>query len=237
MENTSISQGPTIQTTVNSAGSSLDFESQPSLESKSVQPTSEIPLHRSIATGLSIILFIVLLLNAWKTTKYLLNASLHNEKENRLKPSKSWHVLSLLSASFLGLNVFFGGLTAFLLTGRTSEDADAYFQELSPFKLARLSHEHFFGYAISFGLISLLSFVFVGQSKRTLFPCIVLFGSGFLDALSWWLSRYANLGFHTLAFLGGAGFSAAFLFLYINIAMNNVRGIFSDTTMNEGQIQ
>jgi hypothetical protein len=130
----------------------------------------------------------------------------------------------LAVASFLGLNLFFGGLTVFLV-GRTPEDARSYFTEISPLKLARLSHEHSFGYGLLFGAMGTLALAFLGTRRiGVLFPLCLGFAFCALDVASWWLNRYVSYGFHWLSVSTGAVFSVSFLVLYGRLAATNIRG-------------
>lgn len=222
---------PTPAAASSSDSSGLDFDAQPSIEVKLAEAPAETQAHRNMGTGVSFLLVTALFLSAWFLTKRVTQNKTREHWTAKDRFAAPWHLLSFIVSSFLGLNVFFGGLSALLLTGRDPADADAYFLELSAFKMARLSHEHFFGYGISFGLVTLLAFVFVGPSKRVVFPMLILFGSAVLDVASWWLSHYASLGFHVLAVAAGAGFSSAFLCLYFLIASKNIRAILANESV------
>ena len=212
----------------------LNFDAAPSIEIKTALDAPALN-SRFIGetTGLSVVLGVVFLLASWILAKKIAAKSMvlkgkDSSSDPSVKPlSVAWHFLSLCVASFMGLNVFFfGGLTAFLLNGN-NEDAQSYFAEISALKLSRLSHEHFFGYGILFGTVTALGLIFVGPKKRILFPAIVTFLFGALDAASWWLSHYVSFGFHTLSYITGAMFAAGFLALYLQIANCNLIEIFS----------
>jgi|GEM_PF-4102433 len=205
----------------------LNFDSQPALVEKSEAPERLDRIHASTASGISVLLAIVLVVVSFGLTRRLCrNASLAGGVQNpgSTEVAPAWHALSFLVSSFLGLNVAFGGLTAFLLNGVT-EDAQSYFAEISSLKLARLSHEHFFGYGLLFGTMGALAVSFVGPRKRVVFPMLLTFAFGALDAASWWLSRYVSFGFHTLSFITGAMFAVGFLALYLQVAFINLRAI------------
>ena len=211
----------------------LNFDATPSIEIKTA-PDAPALNSRFIGetTGLSVALGVVFLLASWILAKKIAAKSMvlkgkNSSSDPSVKPlSVAWHFLSLSVASFMGLNVFFGGLTAFLLNGN-NEDAQSYFAEISALKLSRLSHEHFFGYGILFGTVAALGLIFVGPKKRILFPAILTFLFGALDVASWWLSHSVSFGFHTLSYITGATFAAGFLALYVQIANCNLREIFS----------
>lgn len=214
-----------------SAPGELNFDAAPGIEARSSpEKAYENRVHEATASGLSVIIAFAVLLASVGAGRFL--SARNANAQTRIAPppggakfAKSWHALSLTVASFLGLNVLFGGLTAFLLNG-VPEDAQAYFSEISALKLARLSHEHFFGYAVLFGLITALTMFFVGSGrKRVLIPAAASFAFSALDAASWWLSRYVSTGFHTLSFLTGGAFALSFLALYVQLARVNIKAI------------
>jgi hypothetical protein len=207
----------------------LNFETTEGIveNSQELQSAGLIPESAAIGMvlGVTVVFFVISILLARKF-KVLMGI-----QTPKTLPSlgKHWHLLSILTCTFLALNLFFGGLSALLL-GRTSEDARAYFAEISAFKLAKLSHEHFFGYGVSFGCIVALSFLFVSCSKiRILLPSLLLFFFGALDIASWWLSHFASFGFHKLSLLTGAIFSASFLMLYFQLIRVNFQSIFKNS--------
>lgn len=209
------------------ADGELNFEAQPALVTKPDAPEHLDRIHAATASGMSVLLAIVLVVGSVGVTRVLCRRALRPHARSAIEATAlapAWHALSFLVVSFLGLNVAFGGLTAFLLNGN-GEDARSYFTELSALKLARLSHEHFFGYAVLFGTMGALALLFVGHRKRVMFPLLVTFAFSGLDAASWWLSRYVSFGFHTLSFITGGMFAAGFLALYLQVAFINLRAM------------
>jgi hypothetical protein len=212
-----------ITNTAGEVSDGLNFDATTTIAERTDAPAGAQVVSVPIASGLSILLGVIAL---------LVSLGIGRSFARRLTPSRSclelapaWHLLSLLVSSFLGLNVFFGGLSAFLLNG-AQEDAQAYFAEISPLKLARLSHEHFFGYGVSFGIMAALAFFFLGPNKkRVLVPVLASFSFAALDAASWWMARYLSFGFHTLSFLTGGVFALSFLALYMQIVRVNLSGI------------
>lgn len=227
----------------------LNFDSAPGIAERTDVTVGVERIHAATASGLSVVLAVVLVLASFGGAKVLSSrakASPHGAPHGvpqdaphgvpraavcglankaALQLTPSWHAVSLLVMSFLGMNVFFGGLTAFLLNGNTV-DAQSYFADISALKLARLSHQHFFGYGLLFGIMALLGLFFVGPNKkRVLFPVLVSFCFGALDVASWWLSRYVSFGFHTLSFITGSMFAMSFLGLYSQIAYINIKAI------------
>ncbi len=209
----------------------LNFESTPTIATRSEKPTGATLIPESIATTLSVsLVFVTLLLtfliSQWLCKKNNTSKSSFKNIENYDIINPSYHVISMLISSFIGLNVFFGGLTALLLNGNT-EDARSYFSEISALKLARLSHQHFFGYGISFGAIAILAFIYLGANKkRILFPVLVTFAFGFLDASSWWLSHFVSFGFHNLSYFTGAAFASAFIVIYFQLVLFHIKFLF-----------
>ena len=223
-----------LSKSTNAAGETsegLNFDAAPALTERSEAPAGAQVVSVPVASGLSVLVAIVALLASFSLAKGLTRRGKHVLSPLTVAPA--WHLLSFLVASFLGLNVFFGGLTALLLNG-VQEDAQSYFAEISALKLARLSHEHFFGYGLSFGVIAALALFFVAtKRKRVLLPVLASFAFALLDASSWWMARYVSFGFHTLSFLTGGVFALSFLALYVQIARVNLgalrRAYFSDT--------
>ncbi|MCA2960562.1 MAG: hypothetical protein IOD12_09930 [Silvanigrellales bacterium] len=142
------------------ADSGFNFEAVPTLQPRSDDSpsTQRALLPDGLAIGLSIALSLLLLgasaggahrLTRRKTGVARGSTAVghppsesHEPVSHRLGPS--WHALALLVLVFMAGNVAFGGLTAWLLAGKP-EDAIGYFESLTALKLARLSHEHFFG--------------------------------------------------------------------------------------------
>ena len=222
---------PETKNTVSETPDGLDFESTTTIAARSEKPSGATLIPESIATTLSVFLVIVTLLLTFLISQSLCkknntSKSLVKNIENYGIINPSYHVLSMLISSFMGLNVFFGGLTALLLNGNT-EDARSYFSEISALKLSRLSHQHFFGYGISFGAIAILAFIFLGANKkRILFPVFVTFAFGFLDSSSWWLSHYVSFGFHNLSYFTGAAFASAFIVIYFQLIFFHIKFLF-----------
>ena len=200
----------------------LNFEATAGVIEKSEEQPSAHLLPDSVARGLSVGVSFILLICSWIVARKLVVRQVNTPNRAFTNAGSHWHLLSLLISSFLALNLFFGGMNAFLL-GRTSEDARAYFSEISTFKLSKLSHEHFFGYGISFGLIAALSFVFVSHSKmRVMLPSALLFLFGALDVTSWWLTHSVSFGFHTLSYLTGTVLFLSFLSLYLQVCFAHI---------------
>lgn len=218
---------------VSSTEGGFDFEA-PAIEKKETEQTAAQVQYQTFAAGGSIVVVVAVALGAWALTlrisklsrKFLSNKASTDSATVTLNPS--WHLLSLLTHLFLAGNVFFGALSAFLLTGNEAEAVQDYFLEMSPFKVAKLSHQHFFGYGILFGVVTAAAFIFVGRDKRrVLFPAVLGFAFTGLDISAWWLSRFVNVGFHNLSVVGGAMFSLAFLCLFFQTVSKNVTTLFA----------
>jgi hypothetical protein len=209
--------------TVKMEPGNLDFEAPQALIEK--RPDSSASL-KPLAAGGSVLITFVALFLAWGVTQKL------NRKTNLALPHTAWqrvttvhwNFLSLLVLCFLGLNVLFGLLTAFLVTDGGSA-SDEYFENLTAFKLAKLSHQHFFGYGLLYGILALLTLCFVGAQKKTLFPLLIGFFFTALDFSSLWMSKYVSTGFHLLSVFSGSLFSLAFLWLCFLTARANIRAI------------
>lgn len=208
----------------------LDFDAKPDLavteEAASSASSSEDLVGAPLAMGLSLGAVIVAAILCYFLSRSLAAGEGSDRKAFAFGAlSRPWHALSLLVCTFLALNVGFGGATALLLNGK-EDDARAYFAEISALKLARMSHEHFFGYALLFGTMGALALGFVGNRRRVVFPLLAAFAFAALDVASWWLARYAGFGFHTLSYLTGGGFALAFLALYVQVARVNFAASF-----------
>jgi hypothetical protein len=201
----------------------LNFESSTGVVEhiSETQPVELIPegVASGISFGLTLLSALMVLIIYFKLRSSVLGETSKNLKSVRYE----WHLLSCMVSGFLLLNIGFGGMTAFLL-GRTNEDARAYFSEISAFKLAKLSHEHFFGYGISFGVIAALSFFFISNSKsRVILPSLFMFVFGGLDVASWWLARFVSFGFHNLSYVTGAVFALSFVSLYLQLNFVHIK--------------
>lgn len=193
----------------------LNFETPSGVIEGSPDLPTSLLISDEMGRGMSVGVTGLFLILSWMVVRLMAGSNRHPSHKPNL--AGHWHFLSALVSTSLALNLFFGGMTALLL-GRTSEEAKAYFTDISTFKLSKLSHEHFLGYGVSFGLMAALSFVFVSNTKRRVwFPILLLFIFGTLDIASWWLIHFVSFGFHTLSYLTGAIFSLSFLFLYLQL--------------------
>lgn len=203
----------------------FDFDA-PVIEKRegSVEDAAQLK-YQTYYEGGSLVIVLVALFGAWVFTRRFARAS-HLERGSAKEATlvhPAWHLLSLLVQLFLAGNVFFGMLSAFLLTGGDAQATSDYFIEMSPFKLAKLSHQHFFGYGILFGIMALFAFVFVGKDKRRIvYPALVGFVFAALDVASWWLSHFVNVGFHMLSVASGMIFSIAFFALFLQTTSKNI---------------
>lgn len=196
----------------------LNFETAAGVVESAGDPQAANLLPESAASGLSVGIAILAFLIVSVLAQKLRRKDQAKGTASTDSAKIGHHILSLMVSTFLLLNVMFGGLTAFLL-GRTSEDARAYFAEISAFKLAKLSHAHFFGYGVSFGIIAALAICFISPSKRrVMLPVSLMFVFGGLDVASWWLSRFVSFGFHTLSYATGAVFALSFCVVYFQLA-------------------
>lgn len=223
------SQRVIAQQPATAAEGGFDFEA-PAIEKKESQQSATQAQYQTFAAGGSIVVAVAAALGAWALTLKLAKLGRGyqgNKADDAQNLHPSWHLLSLITHLFLAGNVFFGALSAFLLTGNEAEAVQDYFLEMSPFKVAKLSHQHFFGYGLLFAVITAAAFIFVGKNKRSvLFPALLGFGFTALDISAWWLSRFVNVGFHNLSVVSGAMFSIAFLCLFFQTVSKNVSTLF-----------
>jgi hypothetical protein len=195
----------------------LNFETPSGVMEGSPDLPTSLLISDEMGSGVAVGVTCLFLFLSWTVARRIAGSNGQPSSKPIPNLAPHWHFLSALVSSSLALNLFFGGMTALLL-GRTSEEAKGYFADISAFKLSKLSHEHFFGYGISFGLMAALSLFFVSYTKRRVwFPILLLFVFGTLDIASWWLTHFVSFGFHTLSYLTGAIFSLSFVFLYLQL--------------------
>ncbi len=165
----------------------------------------------------SLIIAGILLAVSWFIAKRL--ASVQSKPLHLALP---WHVLSLLVLVFLAGNVGFGLLTA-KLTVQSVEMAADHFSNLTALRLAKLSHQHFFGYGLLFGIAAALALTFAHRRDHWLYLAML---AGFLasgaDVISWWLAAYVSLGFYWLTIISGVMFGSAFLWIFSVTAFTNI---------------
>lgn len=81
--------------------------------------------------------------------------------------------------------------------------------------LTRVSHIHIFGIAFIFFFVGLIFSLAVGIPKWLKELCIALpFAFLIIDVLSWWLTKW-HPGFAWLTIIGGFGYTAASLFMWV----------------------
>ena len=201
----------------------LNFDAPAAIEIKPPEPSNTM---KPLAAGGSVLIGCVALLVAWGLALKIVKKTkaLSRPHSSTWEKSAHWNILSMVVLSFLGLNVLFGLLTAFLVTDGGSA-TDEYFENMTAFKLAKLSHQHFFGYGLLFGILALLALCFVGARKRTIFPIIFGFIFTILDVSSWWMAKYISTGFHLLSLISGSLFSLAFVWLFLLTVKENFTAI------------
>jgi hypothetical protein len=201
----------------------LNFDAPASIDVKTPDASNTM---KPQAAGGAVLIGCVAILVAWGLTLNLFKKTraIPGQTAGEWVKSVHWNVLSMVVLSFLGLNVLFGLLTAFLVTDGGSA-TDEYFENMTAFKLAKLSHQHFFGYGLLFGILALLALCFVGARKRTIFPIIFGFIFTILDVSSWWMAKYISTGFHLLSLISGSLFSLAFVWLFVLTVKENFTAI------------
>jgi hypothetical protein len=118
--------------------------------------------------------------------------------------SPSLRLLALLTLVGLLLAQLFGAMDVYAQTRAAHASSLEYFQYLSWPRLLGISHSHFFGFTVMYGLLGLM---LAGTRASEAFKCALLsllLWSGIFDVFSWWGVKALSSRFEWLSLLTGS---------------------------------